>query len=100
MREGREDMNDVEFAREYMRLAHAIQSSIALAIARDGVDSAGTSPKHLRVGIDLQRRDQASIAELLVSKGLITREELNQTIIDGLQKELLFVQKIEGVTFG
>jgi hypothetical protein len=72
---------------EYKRLAHAIQSAIAYQM---NLNSTFTSPKHLRVGIDILKGEQASFARLLISKGIITEEEYFDSILDGLRAELEF----------
>lgn len=80
-------MNEAEFAELYPRLAHAMQSGVAATISLEGETSA-TSPKHLRTGVNMALVEQGSITQLLIEKGLITKEELRQALVDGLRKEV------------
>lgn len=74
-----------EFKRQYLGLAHGIQSAIAWTLCYD--DSLGT-PKHLRVGVDLQKAEHGALVNLLIGKNLITSEEYQQAVIKGLEEEL------------
>lgn len=56
----------------YEQAAHGVQSAVALKEARNDPI---LTPKHMRVGIDLSKSDQAGLAQLLMDKGLITLEE-------------------------
>lgn len=65
-------------ARErYIAAGHAIQTGVALRLARD--NTSGTS-KHLRVGIDLRTVDQAALANLLITKGVITEVDYYEAL--------------------
>lgn len=77
-------MTDEEFLAEYRRLGHAIQSGVALDHARGGQDGAG---KHLRTGLNMVMCDTASLAGLLIAKGVITREEYQTAVLAGLEEE-------------
>lgn len=46
------------------------------------------SPKHLRVGVNSALVDNAALAKLLVSKGVITELELWQALVDGMEAEV------------
>ena len=54
----------------YADAAHGLQSAIAY-----DPEYEGTRPKHLRVGIDMQKADTMGLATLLIEKGLFTLEE-------------------------
>lgn len=69
-------------AERYRRAAHRIQSAIAF-----DPDKTSQTPKHLRVGVDLRASDAAGLAELLISKGIITREEYFAAIADAAERE-------------
>lgn len=56
----------------YEQAAHGVQFAIAHKI---GSGWNGALPKHLRVGIDMSKSDMLGLAELLISKGVFTREE-------------------------
>lgn len=90
-------MDDDAFMQEYERLAHAIQSAIAYELGL-GLD-AGATPKHLRVGVDLQRADQGSVVRLLVKKGLITDDEVKEAILEGLHAEVERAEQQHGTRF-
>ena|SRR5581483_12024765 len=68
----------------YQAAAHAMQTGVAFKM--DHAPSE-TSPKHLRVGVNSALRDSASLARLLISKGLITEEEYIQAQADGMEEE-------------
>ena len=85
------------FREKYEKLAHAIQSAIALAM---NYDTSFVSPKNLRVGIDLTKSDQGALQELLIKKGIITEEELERELINGLQRELDFQTQQARKRFG
>lgn len=74
-----------ENQQEYMRLCHAMQTGVAYEMA-DG--SRDTEPKHLRVGVNAAMRDGASIAKLLVAKGVITEDELWAALAEGMREEV------------
>ncbi len=66
------DMADFEETRKrYIDLLHAVQSGIA-AMMNYGNE---TDPKHLRVGVNSAMINDAALVELLIVKGIITREE-------------------------
>lgn len=58
----------------YHAAGHRIQSAIAALMGRDPGYSA-TEPKHLRVGIDMSKSDQAGLVTLLIAKGVFTKDE-------------------------
>jgi hypothetical protein len=81
-----------ELQRRYFSAAHSIQSAIAFLIGRDeleGVqpDSRSTSPKHMRVGIDMTKAEMGGLVALLIEKGVITLDEYEEAITRGLERE-------------
>ena len=56
----------------YEQAAHGVQAAIAFDIGRG---STASTPKHLRVGVDMSKADMLGLAMLLISKGVITEEE-------------------------
>ena len=63
----------------------AMQSGVAAEIGA-GV-SQETELKHLRVGVNSAMCDTAALAGLLISKGIITREEYVKAIADQMEAE-------------
>lgn len=47
----------------------------------------GTTPKHLRVGVNSAMSEHAGLAWLLIKKGLISREEYLRSIADRMEEE-------------
>jgi len=56
----------------YEAAAHGVQTAIAHEM---NLKRSATDPKHLRVGIDMQKADLGGLAMLLVDKGVFTQEE-------------------------
>lgn len=80
-------MND-----RYMAAAHAIQSAIAYLRSRDiagGLpeERRSTGPKHLRVGVDMMKAEQAALAKLLIDRGVFTLPEYEEAITVALEVE-------------
>ena len=84
-------MDEVKFTQEYLRLCHAIQTGIVHII-----DSGGNlaEPKHLRTGIDITKCEQGALAELLMDKGLITKEEYQEKILKYLRLEVEVTEEL------
>lgn len=75
----------------YEEALHGIQSGIRLEI-ENGSDCA--SPKHLRVGLNASKSDQAGLVRLLISKGIFTEEEYVEAVTDAINCELEREEKI------
>ncbi len=89
-----------DFIQAYAALAHAIQTVIAYELGLGGEKLAGATPKHLRVGIDLERIDQGSLVKLLIAKGVFTEDEVHEAILNGLRAELdTYERKYPGIKF-
>lgn len=67
----------------YEATAHGVQSAIRFEMSKKGLpDEAGDAIgkmvgmlKHLRTGIDMSKSDMLGLVELLLAKGVITRDE-------------------------
>lgn len=68
----------------YRKACHAVQSGVA---AKMQYNPKETEPKHLRTGVNISMRDLASLVHLLVGKGLITMDEFQKAIADGMETE-------------
>lgn len=64
--------------------AHAMQSGVA---AEMPIDPSATTPKHLRVGVNVAMSDHGSLARLLIAKGVISEAEYLAAIADGMEAE-------------
>jgi hypothetical protein len=80
-------MTKEEASRRLDRAVHARQSAVAFLIARGGDGAQAATPKHLRVGVDSAMSDHASLAGLLIKKGLITEDEYFTAIVEGAERE-------------
>lgn len=70
---------------EYTKLAHAMQSGVAMKM---NYDPSETTPKHLRVGVNSAMCDTSALARLLVEKGIITFEEYDAAITAEMAREV------------
>ena len=68
----------------YYAACHAVQSGVAMMMNYAPSD---TTPKHLRVGINMTKVDQAGLVRLLISKGLFTELEYLTAIADEAERE-------------
>ena len=68
----------------YQAAAHAMQSGVAMEM---NYDSKSTQPKHLRVGVNSALVDSSALAELLITKGIITEDEYLDAIAAGMERE-------------
>lgn len=73
-----------EATQRYLSALRAMQSGVAM---RMNYDAASTEPKHLRVGVNTAHVASAAIVELLVEKGVITREEYLSKLADVMETE-------------
>ena len=74
-------MTDIE---RYRAACHAVQSGVMSEL---GYDPSSGTPKHLRTGVNIAMTDLGSITRLLVSKGLLTIEEIDKALADGMEAE-------------
>lgn len=80
-----------QLVERYMALAHAVQSGIAQLMV---YDDKFTTPKHLRVGIDMTKADIGGLTQLLIRKGVFTEEEYYAAMVEGAERE---VSRYEGM---
>lgn len=76
----------------YLAAAHAIQSAIAYIIGIEDQrgtphDQRASGPKHLRVGVDTLKAEQAALANLLIAKGIFTLDEYREAITIAVEEE-------------
>lgn len=91
-------MSEIEDWARYEQAMHGVQSAIAFEIGRG--DSTIPDPKHLRTGIDSAHISQGALAELLIEKGVFTREEYVAKCAHFAELELLgYEAKYPGVHF-
>lgn len=76
-----------DFADEYLRLAHAIQSGVAYS-----TDPAVKDPKHLRTGIDLRAVEHGALVQLLIDKGVIELGEYHDALLKAMREEIARVE--------
>jgi len=69
----------------YTDALHGIQTGIALEIERGSMCA---NPKHLRVGLNASKSDQAGLVRLLIAKGIFTEEEYIEAVTDEINLEL------------
>lgn len=62
----------IDLGLSYEAAAHGVQTAIAYAMS---LGSGATTPKHMRVGIDMQKAEMGGLAHLLIQKGVFTSEE-------------------------
>lgn len=72
----------------YMGAVHAMQSGVASDISMNGEAVAGASPKHLRVGVNVAIVESSALWKLLVKKGLITKEEMEEALVEAHEEEV------------
>jgi len=74
-----------EILNRYHAHGHAIQTGIKVLLGCNATHEC--EPKHLRVGISLSKTDHAGLVELLIEKGLFTRQEYFQKMEKMAAKE-------------
>ena len=77
-----------EDRQRYLAAAHAMQSGVATEMALSP-GTAGTSAKHLRVGINSALSDASGLAALLIQKGVFTVDEYEAAVADAMEREKL-----------
>lgn len=81
----------------YFAACHAVQTGVAYDLERD--PNSGT-PKHLRVGVNIAQRDLSSLVELLVALKVITLEQYESAIAQGMEKEQKRYEELLSRRFG
>lgn len=70
--------NPKDLGLSYGQALHGVQS--AIKFQQEHGFSASTEPKHLRVGVDMGKSDQAALVRLLMAKGLFTLSEYLEAV--------------------
>jgi hypothetical protein len=87
----------------YEAATHGVQSAIQYEMSRAvnrGEDEGDTSPKHMRVGIDMSKADQSGLAKLLIDKGIFTLGEYLEYMRLAANNELAMREaENPGITF-
>jgi len=73
-----------EDRQRYLVAAHAMQSGVAMELE---LGSNSATPKMLRTGVNAAMVDSSALALLLVEKGVITLDEYEAAIADGMERE-------------
>ena len=71
----------------YRKALHKMQSAIAWLIHHSDGQYKGASPKHLRVGINSLKAEQAALAHMLIERGLFTLKEYQEAMTVALEHE-------------
>lgn len=75
--------------RTYEEALHAMQTGVAAQMSLDPPDdTAATSPKHLRVGVNSAMVDTGALISLLVKKGVFTKDEIAQEVTEYMNMEV------------
>jgi hypothetical protein len=89
-----------ELREEYLRLSHAMQSGVAMQLAREVAKAGGPAlyngacaPKHLRVGVNTAMSDAGGLVTLLISKGVITEEEYTAAVVEAMRREVAGLER-------
>jgi hypothetical protein len=72
---------------EYAALCHAMQSGVAMMQNHPG-RTLETTPKHLRVGVNVAMCEASAMGKLLIAKGLITEDEYIDSLLDVMRNEV------------
>lgn len=95
-----DDVSDEDQARidalmeEYVALGHAVQSGVAHRLQLDAREYGLVLPdslirllKHIRVGVDTSKSDMGGLATLLIEKGVFTRLEYYEAMVEAMRME-------------
>lgn len=83
----RPSIAEVEYQNRYEAAMHAVQTGVLLEIEKLGPGPSGTSPKHLRVGINAAMVSDAALVQLLVDKKLFSMEEYWKYLAEAAETE-------------
>lgn len=84
----------------YEAAAHAMQTGVKAMMKFEEPDTGSTSPKHLRVGVNMALIDSGALAGLLIRKGLIGQEEYEEALADMAEKEKARYEVLLGSHYG
>lgn len=90
-------MNDTEFISRSIELGHAMQTGVAMRMERGNKD---TEPKHLRTGIDQLFSQSKALAEILMAKGVCTKEEYYDACIRAQEDEVEMAERLLSEAYG
>ena len=86
-------MNLEEKRAKYLELCHAMQTGVAFSMEKDNKD---TTPKHLRVGINVAMSDHGALMNILFKKGIVTEDEYYDAMIESMEREVeMYRQKLK-----
>jgi protein tyrosine/serine phosphatase len=92
MRMNNREPEDAEEATErYLRAIHAMQTGVAYM---QEYDQSEKDIKHIRVGVNSALVSGAALAQLLIEKGVITREEYHTAQADAMEEEVARYEKM------
>jgi hypothetical protein len=95
-------MTREQFITESEALGHAIQTGIKIKLAFEVATTPSvsvTSPqvfealKHIRVGIDTAKAEIGALSKLLVKKGLISNDEVHESILEAYRIEVAMYER-------
>ncbi len=78
----------------YGMALHAVQTGVAMHVVKN---HPSIEPKHLRVGVNSALIDSATLAELLIERGIFTREEYLTKLCLKAEEEVSRYEKELGV---
>ena len=85
----------------YLEAVHAVQTGVKFFQERDGDGPLSpTGPKHLRVGVNVTKCDNAALALLLIEKGVFTLDEYHKSIADEMEEEVKRYEERANREFG
>ncbi len=104
-------MSEVEDRDRYLKAAHAMQTGVKLRLTRQAPqvehgaqvpDGQECSPKHLRVGVNSALVNSSALAQLLIDKGVITKDEFGAALAHFMERDVASYQDDlpEGVSLG
>ena len=77
-----EAVNDQE---RYEAAVHAMQTGVGVKMASNTKE---TQPKHLRVGVNAAMCDHTALVQLLIERGVFSKEEYLTAIADEMEAEV------------
>lgn len=92
-------MSPEEFAEIYEAKMHAVQTGVAFTLTHNA-EAAQCKPKHLRVGINGARMENAALVKTLFDAGLISEEKLQENMIFFLDQEIASYERELTQAFG
>ena len=79
--------HEQQCSERYSRAGHRVQTAIAFLMGLGAGADPGTSPKHLRVGVDLRASDAKGLVDLLIEKGVFTKAEYLEAVAKAAEEE-------------